>query len=299
MESKPLWQKALEEAKRQQKPREWLEKACKDIANEVLTPEELNKVLSDVEEHRGTGASVQQFTSVLDKDQRGKSLARFSLSPDSDLAGVDFYGTDLTRTEFHHVDMSKAKLSRIIIDGEWIDLEEGSIEVPEAKPWTLEPSGAYVGNCDDCEIYNNRVMNKASPGIFFFWHDKPIGYVKLKGERSFLALRTVHAPQGTLFWKGMVYALDGRLITWLESKAKEVAPFQEEEKPWYAASIEDITASFLKPGGHAQHPSYLWRDNMRFLHNSVYFKKLDELRAKLDAEGGSLTHLRPDRRFAQ
>lgn len=295
---KPLWRKALDEAKRQPNPRKWLEGTRADVQKGRLSAEELDEVLTNIEKREERRYELFPRSEIQTppegkEDWRGASLVNRFFRRGIDLSGVDFYGSNLESTGFDRVNLAKAKFSRIVIGKEWVDLDSGRLDMPDASPWSLEPLGRYVDSCSDCERYNNRVMDRKSPGIFLYWGGHPVGYLKLKGERSFLALRTVTTSEGALFWKGMVYALSENLTAWLERQARSLDNGKgTEEKTWYAADVEDIMEHYAPPKGHLQHAPLLMRNNLRFLSEPYLFERLDRLRERLEAGAEPLVGLR-------
>ena len=103
-----------------------------------------------------------------------------------------------------------------------------------------------------------------------------IGYVKVKGERSFLASRTVRGKEGKiLFIKGMVYSVDSRMEHYFRSdKFPKI-------RDWLEMDLETIHKKFPatdKPIGKLRFR------HMRFIESKEIFEKLDKFNEEFDVK---------------
>ncbi len=216
---------------------------------------------SHLEKPRSHNENPEKFSgrTIVDHDFHDQDLdhedfTRANLIDDS-FDGADLTGSHFERTVFLNSELYNAHVGSIDVNGTVVDLESGSIRLsdPDSR-WNVHGKVAYeLGICPDCEQFNNAVLSyvlqeahSINPdraytrrGIVLFQEGHPLGYLKLKGERSFTAMRTVRNGKGeVIFFKGMVYELDEDVRALLEIASRK--HIQAEE--WRRADIEDIVA---------------------------------------------------------
>lgn len=161
------------------------------------------------------------------------------------------------------------------------NLERGAISYFGKIFFTTHELGQYVDNCEDCENWNQRILNDESEyahrGVVLkLGGGVAIGYVKVKGERSFLASRTVRGKEGKiLFIKGMVYSVDSRMEHYFRSdKFPKI-------RDWLEMDLETIHKKFPatdKPIGKLRFR------HMRFIESKEIFEKLDKFNEEFDVK---------------
>ena len=225
-------------------------------------------------------------------DFRGANLSKMDLRgykfKNADLRGADLTDADVTNANFQNAILSQTRMPRVKIEGKKVSLEN-ELTLSAQHPWVLNVTPLYHGACSDCEWWNRCVLSKEttneddrgreSPqkgkyyrhGILITHGDELLGYIKLKGEHTFLATRTVRdASSEVIFWKGMVYGLDPILERWLLSASM---PYYEERDIWRRADISNIVAVLSD--------SDFGVDNYRFISDVKIFPELDKLCARV------------------
>jgi|GEM_PF-6152934 len=227
---------------------------------------------------RGTISHIEARD--LDLDYAELSRSKF--------IGVDFSNTNFDRaevygTEFFKSILNTARIPAIRLLGGTIDLKMREVVLNDSGVWNIHKSGIEeMGSCSDCELHNGEIIRgdadgvKLRRGVLFSQEGKPLGYMKLKGDRTFLALRTVSNEKGeVIFWKGMVYALEEDLVQWINQRSK---PF-EEDAVWRLVEVEAL-AQEKSASGRAF--SDLGRNNQRFLKSPNLYEEMGNLVERIE-----------------
>jgi Pentapeptide repeats (8 copies) len=202
--------------------------------------------------------------------------------PNTDLTGADFtdtklYGSNFTSTEMPHIE----------IQGRRIELWDRHLEVADDSMWDMHSiNPADVGHCEDCERWNSLIMETPRKirqnsslmrrGILLFQEGAPLGYMKLKGDPSFLAIRTVvNEKQEVILWQGMVYALPGQLRISLEQQSVDFM----NSKSWRKVDIE--RAKELPDIKEENFP--IKRNNLRFIHDPKLYPLMTKLVDRIES----------------
>lgn len=228
---------------------------------------------------------------------RGLNLKGFNLNETQfeslDLNDTDFTDAILNRTKFYQSILNTATIDSITLNAQKIDLLKNQISISDDSIWQLEKPFQYmVDNCMSAEDYNLAILDpqdrQSRKGILFFQDGQPLGYLKLKGESSFLALRTVRDSKGqAIFWKGMIYALDsdpGDVLFEMSHKYRN-------ETSWRRVDLERLREFITAQGKEWKGIS---RNNLRFATNPVLFERMDELTQKIDAGEEPMIDLIPE-----
>ena len=203
-----------------------------------------------------------------------------------DLSGATFRNAEFEHNYFEHSLLYTADFSIIRVKGEKLDLRDGGIKIEKDNIWNVDRhSDGIGGTCSDCEIYNRAILGMSAReedetlrdraplkrrGTMLFQESRPLGYMKLKGDRTFLAMRTVWDSAGeAIFWKGMIYALDYDLVGLLEDRSDNFTGAKE----WRRADIE-VIADLQRNLGEQ---SKFSRNNKRFLDYPEIFHRLTEV----------------------
>lgn len=262
-----------------------------DIASGVLTERKLAALLDGVEKtrtQRGLPKSLRLLGARYGlHTQKSHSIISVDLGVDGVRVPRDMSGAEMSQIEVGMGDVRNADFSTIRIHGEKLNLLQNTLQIASKNPWdTKVVSSDYVAHCLDCEYFNKSILGKganvekqyARRGVLFFWEGHPIGYLKLKGERSFLALRTVKDKKGyVVFWKGMVYALDHRLKDWLRIITPSVADNQ-----WFSIDVETIADKYGEKD--------LGLREMKFIEDAKLYPAFDELIAQVENKQEPLVH---------
>lgn len=128
--------------------------------------------------------------------------------------------------------------------------KEFPISLKLSNPIKLEisPNGK-VGVCPSSEPRHREILGltkkypenienpTARRGFVILCENKPIGYIKFYGSRSFLAFENLADPEGNLiFIRGMLYAVSDMLIYLLE----KISLYQRKSSDWYGINIENL-----------------------------------------------------------
>ncbi|MEK7100720.1 MAG: pentapeptide repeat-containing protein [Patescibacteria group bacterium] len=224
-------------------------------------------------------------------DLSGANLSNANLD-DSTFKRVNFSGANMSDVAVHntHFDQSilnTVEMPRIRMKGDTLDLEIGGTIVATDDIWNIHKSDVYsLDTCDNCEVFNESILGMPSKkdggtyarrGIILFQEGKPLGMLKLKGENTFLAMRTVRNIDGeVIFWKGMVYALENDMNLHLAKESRKL----EEVREWRRADMESVRGETTL-GGRIL--SGLGRNNLRFISEPSIFNRIDELVADIEA----------------
>jgi hypothetical protein len=177
------------------------------------------------------------------------------------------------------------------VDNAQIDLRLGQIEIPDIERWLQHKDRAFVGSCGYNEFYNKYILGDYDKdytrrGIMLFCDNRPVGYIKLIGERSFLALRTVRNEKGIpVLIKGVIYALDD--LGDLSLRAQKAYESNSYEKGvWFSANIEDIVGRDLivgdvKEAGNKREP--VKYNEMRFVNDPGIFNALTHVVQEIES----------------
>lgn len=204
------------------------------------------------------------------------------------VAGSDFFHSHLEQST---IDSIRLKNGEESVE---VSLMDKKTTVDNASLWEMPASHDVVGSCSACEDTNRDVLDRkmfseyGRRGVMLFQEGKPIGYMKLKGTRSFLALRTVYTDTGeVLFWKGMVYALPSSATALLEQLSR---PHSEKRGKWRRIDVETFVA-------YMRHNDYsaraLPRNNMRFLEDSELYERMTQLVDRIEAGKEPMIELLP------
>ena len=267
----------------------------------------LEKLCSKIEENKRDG--VQLSAADLNNAARwglrnlvGIQFRNWSLNnidfPNSDISKSDVRNAKFTECDFSTASLRelrvagtrfirsllhRADLSVINIADTLIDLEKGATTVGSSVWNAIKVSKASVGVCDDAEEYHTGIlhypmkegevdngMHCPRRGVLIFQDGKPLGYMKLKGDKSFLAMRTVRDEEGNvIFWKGMMYALENQLQNELVEQSSEF----KTSRLWRRADMEKIPRD--KKSG--------WlRNNLRFVLYPGLFDRLTVLTESIE-----------------
>jgi hypothetical protein len=200
---------------------------------------------------------------------------------------ANFEGVELRgEPKFSKSLLHNARFSNIIIGHKTIDLETRTTELNTEKTWNIHKTELMEnGACSDCERWNTAVLGIGDAedqkyqnrGVLLFEQGRPIGYMKLKGEKTFLAMRTVRNLKGeVVFWKGMVYTLEPNV----ENLLKNLAAKSRGEM-WRSITVEDILGFLDREGVRSPE---LARINTRFIADPEVYKKLDALVDDLESK---------------
>jgi len=205
----------------------------------------------------------------------------FEIRLEMDLRNANLENADLTFVNLNEVDLTGSSMSHIRIEGKRIDLEKDAITIQGLSPFKQLDSKQWIPSCPGYEDTNRQVLAKAifsfknrnrhKRGIQLKWDGKLIGFMKLKGESSFLAARTVRNKNGDiLFHRGMVYAIGNRrfnkgLAHWLS----ELSEKYRNENKWRSIDVETILEEFGEDSIDINH--------MRFISDSSIYKLLSQL----------------------
>ncbi len=100
--------------------------------------------------------------------------------------------------------------------------------------------------------------------------------MKLKGEPSFLAIRTVvNEKQEVILWQGMIYALPGPLRNALEEQSADY----KKSKAWRRVDIE--RAKELP--GLTEESFPIKRNNLRFIHDPKLYPLMTKLVDRIES----------------
>jgi hypothetical protein len=245
-EDETLSIKAVRAARRTSDPRETVDHLREDVRSSVLSEQTLIDLLDSIENARGELSENHQFLAARYglRNQHGFEINDFEDAlPTKNLKGMKVENSRLGRKDARNVD-----LSMIRVNGKKIDLLQNEVRITGENPWNIHKlAEVYVDNCSDCETYNKRILGLEDDsrykdylrrGIALKWEGHAIGYQKLKGERSFLAIRTVRDKNGAvIFWKGGVYAFDHLLAHELQRIATLNTASREK---WLAVHAESI-----------------------------------------------------------
>ena len=271
----------------------------------------IQRLCEEIELARGTDKPLTQhvFWDALDYDLKNLSrlrIAGFEIK-ERNMRGYDLSDSNLENTKFWKVDFSDATLSGAKLDytnfrrsflyraglsqihtgGSMKDLTEGAVQLATDDIWDLEKlprSEQSVGVCEGAEWYGEQVLgieNRHYPnlyryGVVLFQEGKCLGYLKLDGEPSFLALRTVRNSRGdAVFWKSMAYALDPRLQYWLLDRGIS----QHRKNSWLRADVEKVMREVIV----GNEPEFRFgRSNVRFMSDGKVFSRLGELVGQIE-----------------
>jgi hypothetical protein len=204
---------------------------------------------------------------------------------------VDFSNANLTgvnlgkhdATNFYNSILNTANMPHVMISGERIDLQEGAISLNDPGIWQIHKSSIEeIGACGDCEHYNTRILGLHESessylrrGVLLFQEGRPLGYMKLKGEKSFLSLRTVRNQKGeAIFWRGMVYALEEDIT--IELRRMRLS---DSVSAWRKVNVEDLMEKMSSEGRKS--PG-MGRSNLRFINGSPIYTALSGLAERIE-----------------
>ncbi|OGG58220.1 hypothetical protein A3C86_03690 [Candidatus Kaiserbacteria bacterium RIFCSPHIGHO2_02_FULL_49_16] len=203
----------------------------------------------------------------------------------TDFTGSTFEEARLDWTNFSKSPLHKIEASSIRIRDVSIDLMLGAIQINYEDSWNVLSNAKVdeIGDCGGCEEINRVTLDiipgaeiHARRGIVLFERQKPLGYIKLKGERSFLPMRTVRNYKGeTIFWKGMIYALDEDLREYLETAS---FLYQYMHGKWRRADVEVVAHDFRR----YEPDRRFGMNNLRFIDDPSIYSRLDELRKSIE-----------------
>jgi Pentapeptide repeats (9 copies) len=273
---------------------------------------DIEQVLSKIESaRRGRGyLDKDDIKTAIEYGVKNLSCIKIVSLSDLNLKGIDFQDTrfvkksfincdfsdsnltnaELTRTDFDYSILDTVHMDSIQIDGKQVELWDRPAMVEESN-WDLKKTSIEsVDTCSDCEKWNGRILTHESEedddvhyaysrrGILLFQGDIPLGYMKLKGEDSFLAIRTVTSPSGeVILWKGMVYALEWPLRNTLTDKSSAY----RNEKGWRRVDIEKIKD--LKAADGTKAYPRIGRNNIRFVMDPQLYPLMTDLVDRIEA----------------
>ncbi len=267
---------------------ESLELLRSDIAFRRCTEESILKLLKKISRAKALDYhDVSLIKKYGFRNLCGANLKSLHLKG-SDLRNADLREAQVRDTEFDSCDLSGADLSVVRIANTRFDLTEDELVVPDSAPWSLGRSHHVVGTCYMCEDANRMILRVAHDrpcryarrGVVLFWRKQPVGFMKLKGEESFLPLRTVRVGEGAVFWKGMVYGLHTKLRRYLCDLSW---PYRE-ERYWRCVSVEAL----------ARHIPAEWFEAtpLRFIRDPRLFDRIDLARERIASGKESLIRMR-------
>lgn len=292
-------------------------------AEAVLSKEAVEEMVRQAREGKVEAFTPDMFRLALKygiRDFHGVSIPINTYSPSEEItfSGIDLRDADVHGSSFTYVQFGNAQLTGMQVAGsdffhshleqstiESIRLKDGDkdvevslmdkkISIQNASVWEMPASHDIVGSCSACEDTNRDVLDRKMfseyrrRGVMLFQDGKPIGYVKLKGTRSLLALRTVYTDTGeVLFWKGMVYALPSSATTLLEQLSR---PHSEKRGKWRRVDVETFLA-YMHHNYYSTHT--LPRNNMRFLEDPALYDRMTELVESIEAGKEPMIELLP------
>lgn len=213
------------------------------------------------------------------------------------ISGISVADSKHSSTNFDSIDVSRLDFSTIRVQGQLLDLTHDALALSENEIWQLDNfSKIHSGRCADCELLNKGILQESEVkiiqegyslreakelfrrGVMLFQEGHPLGYMKLKGENTFLAVRTVRDDQGrAIFWKGMIYDLDERVVNFLKVAS---LPYKSDQGVWRRADMEAVAETFPFNGGS---PKLFGRNNLRFLRDPDMYQMLSELTSGIEA----------------
>lgn len=222
---------------------------------------------------------------------------------DADLRNANLDNADLTLVDLAWTKLDNAHIPRIRVRGKSIDMLHDAITVRGESPWVVTNDAGMVGTCSMCELTNEEILSmintarlRARRGVVLFWENKPIGYMKLKGENSFLAMRTVHDKNSVpIFYKGMVYSL-GRIKdkesglrehTYLSAWISLQSQVHSGATQWRKLRVEDIVSRFPN--------SFFYVNHMRLISNPKIFTELDTLVKRIENGEEEMVDISPEK----
>jgi hypothetical protein len=123
-----------------------------------------------------------------------------------------------------------------------------SLKLTTPIKFEINPNGK-VGVCPSSEPRHREILglvkkhpeNTENPtarrGFVILCENKPIGYIKFYGSRSFLAFENLADHEGNLiFIRGMLYAVSDMLIYLLE----RISLHQRKSSDWYGVNVENL-----------------------------------------------------------
>ena len=218
---------------------------------------------------------------LRDAEIKNKSVFNVNFS------SADLTNADLTGTEFSHSLLHTAEMDSIRIKNRRIELWDQPLELNDTFWEIHKTSFGVVPSCSDCERINKMIMksedirksNYGRRGVLLFQGGAPLGYMKLKGENSFLAIRTVtNEDQEVIFWQGMVYALEHRLQSLLENLSES---YKDINNVWRKIDLERIGE--LKVNEGKPHPSRIGRNNLRFIADPELYPLMTKLVERIES----------------
>lgn len=279
----------------------------------IESPESIARLCKEIEASRMGKTSLSSTEFMRAASLGLKNLEAVSFKGDVeklDLKNANLRNADLTRTGISNSNFSGANLTNANLDHtllmnslldtailpvikigkEEMDLRTREIFVSDSNAWDLRKvdiRGRDV--CQDCEYYNGGVITKperntsldsswyARRGVLIFQEGKPLGVMKLKGENTFLALRTVQNLKGeTILHKGMVYGLEQHVMEWLRTQSTEY----REQEAWRRVDVEKMA---LERTRHGVPLNKLGRNNLRFIADPELYEEMDQLVDRLEA----------------
>lgn len=278
-----------------------------ELMEGVLKLEELESLCSTVEEARGKSRHLSRdtFRKILKYGLRNLKRVHleYALLRNAVAHNIDFGDAALHSSEFRNVDFAgsnfegihvhdmpyftdsllhRAKIGSIRVERARVDLEQGSYILKDDDGWNiLKTELNEPGSCSDCEHWNKEIMDPDSPthqrGIVLFQEGHPLGHMKLKGEPTFLAMRTVRNAKGdVVFWKGMVYALEIPIVDTLDTWSRKFM----NSKNWRRVDVENVQKDLSERGSPDPR---LARVNLRFIEYAQMYGALDKVREDIES----------------
>ncbi len=180
----------------------------------------------------------------------------------------------------------------------------------------------HIRHCPDAEKYTGYNLSSPLPkkknffarrhrlaaGIILYIHDKPIGFIKGGGEKSMIALRTVHTSEGAVLRRGQVCAMGAPYEGDLDPQsdfgsalmhlAKRIMKEQRITTPWLRYDLEDYmdSRSIVREVHNARNPyvenaSMIPFSPMRFLTEPSLYTALHKMTQYLEEERPPLPRL--------
>jgi hypothetical protein len=193
-----------------------------------------------------------------------------------------------------HVDISNLDLSTVKVKYPTskkeikIDFYHNAITYGGSKTKIKINEGGYnVPTCSGCELFNRIVLfstkntrENDKRSVILRLNGKVVGYIKLTGELSFLATRTVFSPEGkNIFIKGMVYGIDPNLHreVWKLGYSINDGPA---EQTFRVADLEEILKR-ISNAHKTPHDTLHFR-HQRFILDQEIFDALDAFTESFD-----------------
>lgn len=283
------------------------EELVKQISEDQALHDEVSKLFADIALARKGSRSValsahkllravdlgiRDFEGIKMGRAKGEKLSEISLRhasfPSIHNVSADFSQTDLTNADFTQTQLSgsnlkTAEMHSIQIDGRRIELWDRHLEV-DSSLWDMtHTSPAAVDSCGMCEVWNKDIMKESRKnkdyvrrGVLLFQEGAPLGYMKLKGEPSFLAIRTVvNENQEVIFWQGMVYAFTKPLRDALKLQSAHY----RKSTSWRRVDVEKMKDL----PGVLDEDFPIQRNNLRFIQDPKLYPMMTDLVDRIES----------------